>query len=228
MTGPTGETGSTGMTGPTGPTGTTGSTGMTGPTGETGPTGITGAIGPSFASSALSYYFELESGGATGGQGPGYTISTETISSSSTTVAYIYPLDIYFNEDGGGSVPWTYATGTVNTYNTGVSSQIFYKMPFNGTITAVTVNNLTWFVTNAQLDIIITSGGTLTSASPNLPAFTSVTFPISGYTQTITNSSFNAGDGLACVIKLSSGSWTLPFNPQSGIVSVTVYVKFTS
>ena len=99
-------------------------------------------------------------------------------------------------------------------------------MPFGGTIAAVSVNNLTWFVNNAQLDIIIANGTTLTSTSPNLPAFTSVSFPISGYTQAITNSEFNAGDGLACVIKLASGSWTLPFNPQSGIVSVTVYVKF--
>jgi hypothetical protein len=100
-------------------------------------------------------------------------------------------------------------------------------MPFSGIISAVSVNNLTWFVTNAQLDIIIRSAA-LTSASPNLPAFTGVTFPISGYTQTITNPSFNAGDGLACVIKLSSGTWTLPFSPQSGIVSVTLYVRFTS
>ena len=99
-------------------------------------------------------------------------------------------------------------------------------MPFNGTISAVSVNNLTWFANNAQLDIIISSG-TLTSASPSLPDFSLVTFPISGYTKTIA-AGFSAGDGLACVIKLSSGSWTLPFNPQSGIVSVTVYVRFTS
>ena len=103
-------------------------------------------------------------------------------------------------------------------------------MPFNGIITAVSVNNLTWFVTNAQLDIIIISGTTtLTSATLQLPAFTTgpVTFPISGYTQTITHPSFTAGDGLACVIRATS-AWTLPFAPKSGIVSVTVYVSFTS
>jgi hypothetical protein len=103
-------------------------------------------------------------------------------------------------------------------------------MPYNGSISSVSVNNLKWFVTNAQLDIIIANGtsSALTSAGLGLPAFTAVTFPISGYTQTITNASFSAGDGLACVIKLSSGSWTLPFSPQSGVVFVTVYVKFTS
>ena len=100
-------------------------------------------------------------------------------------------------------------------------------MPYNGTITGVSVNNLTWFVTNDQLDIIKISGGSLSSAGPNLPAFTSVTFPISGYTQTISSPSFSSGDGLACVIKETS-TWTLPFSPISGIVSVTVYVKFTS
>jgi hypothetical protein len=100
-------------------------------------------------------------------------------------------------------------------------------MPYNGTITGVSVNNLTWFVTNAQLDIIKISGGSLTSAGPNLPDFTLVTFPISGYTQTISSQSFSSGDGLACVIKETS-AWTLPFSPISGIVSVTVYVKFTS
>ena len=237
-TGPTGSTGITGATGPTGNIGATGPTGITGSTGPTGPTGITGATGPTgstgptgaagsgVASSALSYYFDLESGGDTSFIGPGYNISTQTISGTSTTVAFIYPLNIYFNENGGGSVPWTYTTGSENIYNSSQNSQIFYKMPFNGTISAVSVNNLTWFVKNAQLDIII-SGVTLTSANPSLPVFTSVTFPISGYTKTITNSSFLAGDGLACVIKLTSGSWST-FHPQSGIVSVTVYVNFTS
>jgi hypothetical protein len=120
---------------------------------------------------------------------------------------------------------------TLGSYYT-INSQIFYKMPFNGTISAVSVNNLTWFSNNGQLDIIICNGAssTLTSTSPNLPVFTGVTFPISGCTQTMSNSAiFTAGDGLACVIKPNTNwSTSLPFNPQSGIVSVTVYVKFTS
>ena len=103
-------------------------------------------------------------------------------------------------------------------------------MPFNGTISAVSVNNLSWFSLNAQLDIIKCNGisSALTSSGPSLGTFASVTFPISGFTQAITTPLFTAGDGLACVIKQIGGTWTLPFAPQSGIVSVTVYVRFTS
>ena len=228
--GATGTTGAQGFQGATGPTGAQGFQGATGPTGAQGFQGATGKIGPSFASSSLNYYFDLESGGYTGTLGPGYTISTQIISGSPTTVAFIYPLNIYFNEDAGGSVPWTYTTGVANNSYYTINSQIFYKMPYNGTISGVSVNNLTWFTTNAKLDIIIADGtsSVLTSSGLGLPDFTTVTFPISGYTQTISNPSFNAGDGLACVIKNPGGTWVLPFAPQNGIVFVTLYVKFTS
>jgi hypothetical protein len=103
-------------------------------------------------------------------------------------------------------------------------------MPFNGLITGVSVNTMSWFNNNSKLDFIISNGstGALTSIGVGLPDFTTLTFPIAGYSQTINNPIFNAGDGIACVIKLSSGSWILPFDPMSGIVSITIYVKFTS
>ena len=50
---------------------------------------------------------------------------------------------------------------------------------------------------------------------------------LSADTQTIPNATFYPGNGLACVIR-ATRAWTLPFAPQSGIVSVTVYVSFTS
>jgi hypothetical protein len=140
-------------------------------------------------------------------------------------------MDIYFNENGGGSNPWVYTTGVSSgTYYT-INSQIFYKMPYNGSISGVSVNNLRWFTSSARLDIIRWNSSTseLTSLNPTFGAAGSsfpATFPISGYTTSFGSTSFSAGDGLACVIR-ATGAWTLPFAPISGIVSVTVYVIFT-
>ena len=224
-----GPTGNTGPTGDTGPTGNTGPTGMPGPTGNTGPTG---EIGPSFASSVLSFYYDLESGATTitdtGGPGPGYTISTITIDGNSSTVAFVYPNTVYFNETGGGLNPWTYTTLTSNSYSN-LNTNIFNVMPYNGIITGVSVNALSWFLNDGIVDIIISNGVTNSATNLTMPNFTSLTFPVTGYTTNIPNNIFSAGDGIACVIKEVNNTWapSLPFDFQSGIINISVYIKFT-
>lgn len=247
-TGPTGPPGSgTAYTGPTGPPGTNG-TSYTGPTGAdgtsyTGPTGPTGAQGTSYtgptgpsaiSTSLYNYYFDLESGcdNISNGQGPGYTLSTQTISGVSTTVAFMYPSVNYFNENAGGTSPWnSYVNGSNGSFNSNVNTNIFYKMPNAGTISAVSINNLSWFTnTNGYIEIIIANDTTYTAAGVSLPKFSAgvVTFPINAYTTTINFPSFNAGDGIACVIaKESATSWSTPFSPISGLINISVYVKFS-
>ncbi len=233
--GGTGSEGPTGPTGPEGPEGPTGPTGDTGPTGNTGPTGDTGPIGPSYASSQLSYYFDLESGGelaTSANNGPGYTIQPITLDASAgTVVAFLYPFVNYFSGNPSGTFPWTYSSATLNSYTSNSNTNIFYIMPFGGIITSVSVNTLTWFVTNGIVDIVVASGSSVyTSASLGLPNFSAVTFPISGYSSTITNGTFAAGDGIACVIReLPTGTpWTIPFGATAGTLSISVYVKFTN
>jgi hypothetical protein len=231
LQGVTGPTGIQGVTGPTGIQGVTGPTGLQGVTGPTGAQGVTGSIGPSYASSVLNFYYDLESGvtniSDSGGPGPGYTVSSITIDGSTNIVSFIYPNNVYFNENGGGTNPWTYASLSPNTYSN-LNTNIFYTMPYDGVVTGVSVNALTWVSNDGILDIIISNGTTNSSINLSMPNFTNVTFPIIGYTTNITNGNFSAGNGLSCVIKEVNNSWSLPYSYQSGIINVSVYVKFTS
>ena len=211
-----------------------GTQGPTGPTGPTGSTGPTGPIGPSYASSSINYFFDLVSGAddISQGQGVGFIIDSPTINGSGTTGAFIYPSVRYFSDIGGGLTPWNYTNSTNNTFNTS-TSEIFYTMPFNGEITSVSVNVLSWFdASNGQLDIIKASNNVFTRTNINLPSFSSInpTFPITGYTNNIANPSFSAGEGLACIL-IQEGSvtpWNIPYPGSTGNIDINVYVKFTS
>lgn len=240
--GPTGPAGENGMTGPTGAQGSTGPTGFTGQTGETGPVGPTGYIiaptgptGPVYSSSSLSYYFDLVSGAenVNKGSGPGYIVDTPTINGiPGVTGAFIYPSIRYYSNYGGGTIPWNYTNSSNNTFNSS-TSEIFYTMPYNGEITAVSVNTLTWLSSiNGQLDIIKASNNIFTRANVNLPSLSSITptFPITGYTTNIANQSFNAGEGLACILlqENSATPWSIPYPSSEGNIDVTIYIKFTS
>jgi len=208
--------------------------GNTGPTGQTGPTGMTG---PSRASSVFNYYFDLQSGAddISVDKGPGYIIDSPTIDGSTVKVAYVYPGNVYFNENAGGTSPWSYVTAVDGAYTTPVSSNIFYRMPYSGEILSVSVNDMSWFDTNnGKLDIIKASGGgTFNSAGVNFPGFngSGITFPVSGYTTGITGPFFSVGDGLACVIRQENSpatAWSVPFGPTSGIINVSTYVRFNN
>jgi hypothetical protein len=195
---------------------------------------MTGPIGPTFASSELSFYFDLQSGGelaTAANNGPGYTIQGITLDgSANTVVAFLYPFVNYFSENPSGTLPWTFTSLSANTYSTN-NSNIFYIMPYAGTITGVSVNVLTWFVQNGIVDIVVASGSSVFSAANiGLPNFTGATFPISGYTTLIPNGSFAAGDGIACVVRELSGGtpWSIPFAAASGTLSISVYVKFSN
>ena len=216
--------------------GITGPTGMTGPPGgPPGPTGATGPLASIYASSTLNYYFDLASGAQniSQGQGPGYIIATPTINGSGVTGGFIYPSTRYYTDYGGGSVPWNYTNSSNNSFNSS-TSEIFYTMPFNGEITAVSVNTLTWFdPSNGKLDIIRASNNTFTRTNVNLPSFSSISpsFPITGYTNNIANPSFNAGEGLACILLQENSTvspWSIPYGRENGNIDVTVYIKFNS
>lgn len=174
----------------------------------------------------LSYYYDLESGGCltTDGVGPGFIIQSITLDNIQQTVAYVYPSVNYFNSKPGGYSPWSYINQIPNTYNT-CATNIFYTMPYNGTITGVSVNTLKWFNNIGSLDLVIANGSGFTSTYINLPNFTTSVFPVSGFTNSILNNTFVAGDGIACVIKQVSGD---PFSPISGLINISVFVKFTS
>lgn len=236
--GPTGPTGAA-LVGPTGPPGLDG---MTGPTGPVGPTGYiiapTGPTGPVYSSSSLSYFFDLVSGAdnianITDGGGPGYIIDTPTINGmTGVTGAFIYPCVRYYSNIGGGTIPWNYTNSSNNTFNSS-TSEIFYTMPYNGEITAVSVNTLTWFSNNnGQLDIIKASNNVFTRANINLPSFSLISpvFPITGYTTNIVNQTFNAGEGLACILlqETLATPWSIPYAASQGNIDVTIYIKFTS
>ena len=268
-TGPTGPTGNTGDTGPQGIPGTatdTGATGPTGPignTGDTGPTGaastVTGPTGPTvqiFASSQFTYYYDLESGADIFDPnnpytGPGYIIVENlpvvyppAIIPILQTTAYIYPNNTYFAENPPGDDPWNFnftSNGSYTTSPTQSNSNIFTIMPFNGIITAVSVNQLTWFNDVGQLDLIIATGTQLIAANVQLPVFNGLTYPTTGYTTNIPNNSFSAGYGIACVIKdvsqvTAQSPWVpanlaagaIVFDGILGLIDVTVYVKFTN
>jgi hypothetical protein len=200
-----------------------------------------GPTGPTYASSALNYFFDLVSGAdnISVGQGPGFIIDTPTINGlSGVTGAFIYPSSRYFSDVGGGLSPWSYTTASNNSFNSS-NTEIFYTMPFNGEITAVSVNTLSWFdPSNGQIDIIRANNNTFTRTNINLPSFSSInpSFPITGYTTNISNPSFNAGEGLACILlqeNLPVSPWTIPYDASTtntivGNIDVTIYIKFTS
>ena len=207
----------------------TGATGQTGSVGPLGPTGLAGGEG----SGIYNFYFDLESGADSNanGPGPGFISATPTIDSVSTTCAYIYPNNVYFNENAGTPSSWSsgYPVGTNNTWNTDVSTNIFFKIPRDGEIISISVNQLTWFTYDGTVDVIMANGTTYRSIGVLLPGLTTLTppaFPISGYSTTFSNSSLvYAGEGLTCVIKRQI-SWSYPFSPTPGIINITVYVKF--
>jgi hypothetical protein len=206
-------------------------TGATGYTGVTGPTGL----GAGNGAGVYNFYFDLESGAdlLSSGPGPGFIISNPTIDSVNTVCAIIYPNNVYFNENAGTTTSWSngYPVGTNNTWNSSVPTPIFFKIPLNGVITSISVNELTWFTnTNGIIDIILANGTTYRSVGVGLPALSGIspTFPITAYSTTFTNSTnILAGEGLTCVIKQEVSAWSLPFSPISGLINVTVYVKFT-
>ena len=210
-----------------------GGTGYTGPTGPPG--GGTGLAGPA---GVFKYYYDLESGAASvaSGQGPGYIIDDISINGiPNNTVAYFYPHDVYFNPLAGGSAPWIYGSVPNGSYQSSVNTHIFYRMPYDGEITAVSVNSLDWFdPSNGKLEVIkATSTGTFFDAGVGLSGFfgSGLTFPIAGYTTTINSPNFSAGDGIAVVVKeetVGPPPWNLPFGPTGGVVSITVFTKFNN
>lgn len=211
-----------GGTGPQGPQGAQGAQGATGPQ---------GATGSSYASSQISFYYDLESGAdlSSNGKGPGFTVDTVTIDSIQQTVAFLYPSVNYFNENPTGNNPWQYTSLTLGVYSSS-NSNIFYVMPHNGEISSISVNTLTWFSNDGLLDLVIATGtNSFYSANVSLTNFSTVTFPISAYTNIIVNKTFSAGDGISCIIKEVSGGWpnTTPiFSSTKGLINISVYVKF--
>jgi len=186
---------------------------------------------PKITSGNFSYYYDLQSGAQLvdpSDNGPGYCIDNVNINNNTTQVAFIYPSSAYFNEISGGTNPWSYVSPTIDTFNDSFNTTIFNMMPFKGVITAVSINVLTWFSTkDTSLNIVIADGNPVTYTGVNLgfPNFDSVTFPISGYTTNITNKSFSAGAGIACVIQNNGAPWS-GFASTSGIISVNVFVNY--
>jgi len=207
--------------------------GNTGPTGYTGPTGVTG---PARSGGTFNYYFDLQSGAdyIGYGPGPGYILNNITLDGNGFDVGFIYPSSVYFNESAGGVNPWAYSTAPNGSYQSSITSNIFYRMPFDGEISGVSVNDLTWFDSNNGIVDIVKadSAGTLSSVGVGLNGFfgSGFTFPVAGYTTTINSPQFNAGNGLACVIKQQNGApaWNIPFGPTGGIINVSVYTKFNN
>jgi hypothetical protein len=166
--------------------------------------------------------------------GPGYSaLQSYDISGNTYSIALIYPLTNYISSAATGTNPLSSAIpGTSSTYAT-TTDNMAYVAPFAGSIVGMTLNSLSWFSNaissgDAVPAAIVKKSATINLVGFGFPVLSGATLPVWGYSATVTNGSFAAGDVIYVAIRSNSGTWSLPQIPQTGIVNITLYLKFNA
>jgi hypothetical protein len=149
--------------------------------------------------------------------------------------AFLYPMDNYFNLNSTGNDPFAgvapSSTGVVPSPGVLVISNCFlaYVAPFNGEVVGVNVNSaysLNYF-NGATFDFIIMDNtSTLTAGLTQWTGGYSSARQMTGWSNTIPNPNFKAGDLIFCYIVDNGWGVSLPISSDTGIFNVTLYLKF--